>query len=112
MPVLVLGGGDSPWRCHYQRKQSERDWLEKLFNIRGLSPIYYQLPSDNLYGTDPLGYRNRYEKATVVDVFGEISEPICNYLRCHHKISVHGDESHICKCRHPQNRAIGFSRSN
>ena len=99
------------WSCHYQKEQSERDWMEMLFNIRDLSPIYYQLRSDKLDGIDRLGHRIRYENARVVDVFGEVSEPICKYLRCHHKISIHGGESHMCKCRHPQNRAIGFSQS-
>ena len=42
-----------------------------------------------------------------VDVFGEEREPICNYLRCHHKFSVHGLSSGKCRCKHPQNAAIG-----
>ena len=105
-----IRGGD--WcSCHYQKEQSERDWLEKLFNIRDLSQISYQLRSDTLRDTDRLGYRNHSEELAVVDVFGKVSEPICNYLRCHHKFSIHGEESHICKCNHPQNRVVGVSQS-
>jgi hypothetical protein len=99
------------WSCHFQKEQSERDWLEKLFNIRDVSSISYQLRSETLRDTDRLGYRNRNEEVRVVDVFGEDSEPICNYLRCHHKFSIHGEESHICRCKHPQNRVIGVSQS-
>lgn len=98
------------WSCHSQKEQSERDWLEKLFTIRDLSPISYHLRYDTFHDTDRLGHENHYEKVTVVDVFGKVSEPIYRYLRCHHNFSVHGDESHICKCRHPQNRIIGISK--
>jgi hypothetical protein len=43
----------------------------------------------------------------VIDVFGKEVEPICDYLRCHHKLSVHGLSSSKCRCKHPQNNAIG-----
>ncbi|MDP9289983.1 MAG: hypothetical protein M3P08_17550 [Thermoproteota archaeon] len=43
----------------------------------------------------------------VIDVFGEEAEPICDYLRCHHKLSVHGLGTRVCQCRHPRNIAIG-----
>jgi len=94
------------------RKSNQKDsgW-KKLFTIRDLSPISYHLRYDELDDTDRLGNENHYEKITVVDVFWKVSEPTCNYLGCHHKFSVHGDESHICKCRHPQNRIIGMSSS-
>ena len=99
------------WSCHYQKEQSEREWLEKLFTIRDLSPISYHLRYDTLHDTDRLRHKDLYEKVTVIDVFGKVSEPICSYLSCHHKFSIHGEESHICKCRHPQNRIIGVSQS-
>ena len=44
------------------------------------------------------------EPAKVIDVFGQESEPICNYYRCHHKFSFHSLNSHICHCKHPKNR--------
>jgi len=46
---------------------------------------------------------------TVIDVYGEVAEPICDYLRCHHKLSVHGLGTSKCKCRHPQNITVGVS---
>jgi hypothetical protein len=46
---------------------------------------------------------------SVIDVYGEVAEPICDYLRCHHKLSVHGLGTSKCKCRHPQNITVGVS---
>lgn len=51
------------------------------------------------------------EPAKVIDVFGQESEPICNYYRCHHKFSFHSLNSHICHCKHPKNSTIGVSKS-
>jgi hypothetical protein len=99
------------WTCHYKKEQSERKLLEEFLTIRGLSPISYHFRDEAIPETYRLGHKNRSEKVIVVDVFGKASEPICNYLRCHHKFSIHGEESHICKCRHPQNRILGVSRS-
>lgn len=45
----------------------------------------------------------------VVDVFGQISEPICNYKNCYHKFSEHELESHLCQCHHPTNKTPGMS---
>ena len=45
----------------------------------------------------------------VIDVYGQQTEPICSYRRCHHKFSVHGYGNHNCKCRHPLNYATGVS---
>jgi hypothetical protein len=50
-------------------------------------------------------------QAKVIDVFGQKSEPICNYYRCHHKFSFHSLNSHTCHCKHPQNSTIGVSKS-
>ena len=46
---------------------------------------------------------------TVIDVYGEAAEPICDYLRCHHRLSLHGLGTSECKCRHPQNLVVGVS---
>ena len=41
-----------------------------------------------------------------INVFGIASEPVCDYLRCHHAFSVDGLRASKCKRKHPQN-AIG-----
>jgi hypothetical protein len=51
------------------------------------------------------------EPSKVIDVFGQESEPICNYYRCHHKFSFHNLNSHTCHCKHPKNSTIGVSKS-
>lgn len=45
--------------------------------------------------------------ANVIDVYGEEAEPICDYLRCRHKLSVHGLGTRGCKCKHPRNITVG-----
>jgi hypothetical protein len=44
-----------------------------------------------------------------IDVYGQQTEPICNYRTCNHKFSTHGHSSRTCKCRHPLNYAVGVS---
>jgi hypothetical protein len=53
-----------------------------------------------------LDRQNQYLRTNVIDVFGKETEPICEYLRCHHKFSEH---SLIRKCqrKHPRNSAAG-----
>ena len=53
--------------------------------------------------------QQRKHQTKVIDVYGQQTEPICSYRRCHHKFSVHGYGNHICKCRHPLNYATGVS---
>ncbi len=53
--------------------------------------------------------QQRKHPTKVIDVYGQQTEPICSYRRCHHKFSVHGCGNHNCKCRHPLNYATGVS---
>ena len=53
--------------------------------------------------------QQRKHQTKVIDVYGQQTEPICSYRRCHHKFSVHGYGTHNCKCRHPLNYATGVS---
>jgi hypothetical protein len=46
---------------------------------------------------------------TAMDVYGQLIEPICNYRRCNHRFSEHGN--HKCKCHHALNYATGVSIS-
>jgi hypothetical protein len=45
----------------------------------------------------------------IIDVFGQETEPICNYYRCRHKFSLHGLSTHGCRCKHPMNKTLGVS---
>ena len=53
--------------------------------------------------------QQRKHQTKVIDVYGQQTEPICSYRRCHHKFSVHRYGNHNCKCRHPLNYATGVS---
>ena len=53
--------------------------------------------------------QQRKHQTKVIDVYGQQTEPICSYRRCHHKLSVHGYGNHNCNCRHPLNYATGVS---
>ena len=55
--------------------------------------------------------QEQQEQIKIIDVFGQQTEPICNYHTCHHKFSIHGHSSHVCKCHHPFNYATGVSIS-
>jgi hypothetical protein len=51
-----------------------------------------------------LDKQDQYLRTNVIDVFGKEIEPICDYLRCHHKFSEHGRK---CQCKRPRNSAAG-----
>jgi hypothetical protein len=76
-------------------------------------PLLQAFRNDSKAGIEEKrSYRSLFEKlsptiTTVVDVYGEVAEPICDYLRCHHRLSVHGLGTSKCKCRHPQNITVG-----
>ena len=53
--------------------------------------------------------QDQYLRTNVIDVFGKETEPICDYLRCHHKFSEHGLRIRKCQCKHPRNSAAGAS---
>jgi hypothetical protein len=50
-----------------------------------------------------LDKRDQYLRTNVIDVFGKETEPICDYLRWHHKFSEHGLRILKCQCKHPRN---------
>ncbi|MFY9797456.1 MAG: hypothetical protein WAJ93_17355, partial [Candidatus Nitrosopolaris sp.] len=54
-----------------------------------------------------LDKQDQYLRTNVIDVFGKETEPIYDYLRCHHKFSDHGLKIRKCQCKHPRNSATG-----
>jgi hypothetical protein len=51
--------------------------------------------------------QDQYLRTNVIDVFGKETEPICDYLRCHHKFSEHGVRIRKYQCKHPRNSVAG-----
>jgi hypothetical protein len=64
-------------------------------------------PSDEGENNELLGRQDQFLRTNVIDVFGKETEPICDYLRCHHKFSEHGLRIRKCQCKHPSNSAAG-----
>jgi hypothetical protein len=92
------------WSCHWKMEQIERIDLHNKplpivqpFRNYSQAVIEEKRPNKQFQKLSP----------TVIDVYGEVAEPICDYLRCHHRLSVHGLRTSKCKCRHPQNITVG-----
>jgi hypothetical protein len=102
------------WSCHWKMEQAEKFELYDKPLITDTS-----VPSFKNYSQSIVAEEKRLQKqqesleklspptTKVIDVFGEEAEPICDYLSCHHKLSVHGLGTRVCQCRHPRNIAIG-----
>jgi hypothetical protein len=101
------------WSCHWKKEQAEKieSYNTEFVNSSSVPPFLNKYSQSSVEEKrelmHPLIY---YPRTTVIDVFGEESEPICNYLRCHHKFSVHGLGKRICQCKHAQNIIIGVSK--
>jgi hypothetical protein len=77
----------------------------RSFKNYSQSFLSVQKRQQNQHSIDKLSHSPTSTK--VIDVFGEEGEPICDYLRCNHRFSVHGLGTTVCQCRHPRNTAIG-----
>jgi hypothetical protein len=99
------------YSCHWKKEKLEKVRLDPLVMSNYAFIEKYPQPaiieqSDRQH----LISRQQQEKQTkIIDVYGQQTEPICNYHTCHHKFSLHGLGTHICKCNHPQNHITGVS---
>jgi len=81
------------WSCHWMVEQMDKNKLSASSQIES---------SDEVENDK----QDQYLRTNVIDVFGKETEPICDYLRCHHKFSEHG-LIRKCQCKHPRNSAAG-----
>ena len=90
-------------------EQAEKlEFLDRQFNSGEPAPSLYSVNQEKRKNEEQLERIGRYTlNAKVVNVLGQESEPICDYLRCHHAFSLHGLRSSKCRCKQPQNAAIG-----
>jgi hypothetical protein len=98
------------WSCHWKMEQIEGiDLHNKPLPLVEAIRNYSQAVIEEKRQRKQLVQKVSPTITTVIDVYGEVAEPICDYLRCHHKLSVHGLGIGKCKCRHPQNITVGVS---
>jgi hypothetical protein len=98
------------YSCHWKKEELDRVRLETsttansaISQVATTTAIIEQSPPPTAYKQQP-----RQQEKTI-DVYGQETEPICSYRRCHHKFSEH--LNHNCKCNHAVNYATGVSIS-
>lgn len=99
------------YSCHWKREELERVQLDTLVTATATNSAILEKypPATILIEQSSSQQQQRKHQTKVIDVYGQQTEPICSYRRCHHKFSVHGYGNHNCKCRHPLNYATGVS---
>ena len=100
------------WSCHWKMEQAKKfELLDRQDKSGKPDPSSYPrfaiVDQEKRKHEQQLEKADHYLTAKAVNVFGKKSEPICDYLRCHHEFSVHGLRTSKCKCKQPQNAAIG-----
>jgi hypothetical protein len=110
------------YSCHWKKEELEKKEKEEEIHFKPLiTEVKYSYSSTSSSSTkimmlttlsgESVLQQQQSEPTKVIDVFGQQSEPICNYFRCHHKFSFHSLNSHTCHCKHPKNSTIGISKS-
>ena len=95
------------WSCHWKMERVEKfDLLDTRTGAPSSSfSVGQEKGKQDERRLDKTVHYTSIPRA--INVFGIVSEPICDYLRCHHAFSLHGLRAGKCKCKHPQNAAIG-----
>ena len=98
------------YSCHWKKEN-----LARLGPLVMSNPIFlekYPQPAiiEQSHRQQMIAEQHEQQEQKIIDVFGQKTEPICNYHTCHHKFSLHGLGTRICKCNHPQNHTTGVSK--
>jgi hypothetical protein len=94
------------YSCHWKKEELEKQFhnskpILKSGRKNGLTEEEKQKGEEQLQEQ-----KQRQQQQLITNVFGQVSEPICAYYRCHHKFSLRG--SRRCRCRHPTNKSLGI----
>src|SRR5215469_5016789 len=73
------------WSCHWMVEQMDKSKSSASTEIQSSADEVDDKQQKNI-----LDKQDQYLRTNVIDVFGKETEPICDYLRCHHKFSEHG----------------------
>ena len=105
------------YSCHWKKEKMEKVLLEPLATTADSTFLEkYPLRAAAIIEEEGQTQQEQeqeqeQEQIKIIDVFGQQTEPICNYHTCHYKFSIHGHSSHVCKCHHPFNYATEVSIS-
>lgn len=100
------------YSCHWKKEEVEKQLFDNKYYKPHSSPL---IPSrkneltkeEKQKGEDKKqSQEQKQQQQLIMNIFGQVSEPICTYYRCHHKFSLHG--SSRCRCRHPTNKTLGI----
>ena len=100
------------YSCHWKKEKLEKVRCVPLVMSKHTFLEKYPQPAviEQSHGQELITEQQEQQEQTkIIDVFGQKTEPICNYHRCHHKFSSHGHSCRVCKCNHPQNHATRIS---
>jgi hypothetical protein len=98
------------YSCHWKKEELDRVQLETSTTANSsILGKHSQAATTIIEQSPPTPYKQRQQQEKAIDVYGQETEPICSYRRCHHKFSEHGHGNHKCKCHHALNYATGVS---
>ena len=100
------------YSCHWKKEEMEKQTQFKPLIAN--STLFKKYPQSIAAALVPIKQQvqqSKQQQLQVIDVYGQEIEPICNYHTCHHKFSLHGHNTCVCKCNHPQNYTMGISIS-
>jgi hypothetical protein len=100
------------YSCHWKKEELDRVRLETSATANSaISEKYSQAATITIVEQlPPIPYKQQLQQQEkAIDVYGQETEPICSYYRCHHKFSEH--RNHNCKCHHAVNYATRVSIS-
>jgi hypothetical protein len=101
--------------CHWKKEEVEKQLLDSRYHESNSPPLKSgikngltekKLQREEEEQLQEQKQQQQQQQRLIKNVFGQVSEPICTYYRCHHKFSLHG--SSRCRCKHPTNKTLGI----
>jgi hypothetical protein len=106
------------YSCHWKKEELEKNNIQFKPVAIPKSTLFSNYPqaiTEDIVRVEQSGQQSKqqqlHQSTKVTDVFGQETEPICNYNTCHHKFSSHNRGTRVCKCHHARNYATGVQIS-
>ena len=100
------------YSCHWKNEEVEKQLIDNRYYESNSPPLKSGIKNGlteeekQKEEKEEQPQEQKQQQQLIKNVFGQVSEPICTYYRCHHKFSLHG--SGRCRCRHPTNKTLGI----